>query len=310
MARIKLKRVDCSLKQVIAPFLTILVLVSLCSVPVLSVQASVLIFIRADGSIEGTNKIHRSGNTFIFNGDITESYGIIVEKSNIVIDGKSHSLKSTPRILPIGSWDFGIELSNVTNGNVTIKNLKILDFNIGVYIWTTNNTITGNTIIGGNVGIFLAESPNTVIGNYIEDNTEGVFLGPLPDTHKTVHNIIYHNSFVNNTQQVYDCECTDPHTIQHLNIWDNGTYGNYWSDYSGIDTDGNEIGDTTYPVSDDDVDTCPLMTPLAYPLDKKDGFLGTDIPLEVGLTITAATVIAISATVYVVFKRKKSKHNK
>jgi parallel beta-helix repeat protein len=278
--------------------------------PVLSVHGSGLIFIRADGSIEGTNKIHRSGNTYIFTGDIDESYGIIVEKSNITIDGKGHTLQSIPRILPVGSWDFGIELSNSTDGHVTIKNLKILHFNIGVYIWTTNNTVECNTIIGGNVGIFLAESPNTVVGNYIENNVEGVFLGPLPDTHKTVYNVFYHNSFVNNTRQAYDCECTDPHTIQHLNIWDNGTSGNYWSDYSGTDADNDGIGDTPYPVSSDDTDTHPIMAPLTFSLSKKDGFLGTNIPLELGLVITAGAVIAISVTVYVVFKHRTFKETR
>ena len=274
--------------------------------PALSAQTSGLIFIRADGSIEGTNKIHRSGNTYILAGDIDQSYGIIVEKSDIIIDGNGHALKSTPRLLPIGSWDFGIELSNVTSGNVTIKNLKILNFNIGVYIWTTHNTVTGNTIKGGNVGIFLAESPNTVVGNHIEDNTEGIFLGPLPDTHKKVYNILYHNSFVNNTIQAYDCECTDPHTIQHQNIWDNGTCGNYWNDYNGVDVDGDGIGDTPYSVSSDDVDMYPLMAPV----NKKDDFLGTNIPLEVGLTVIAGAVTVVSVTLIVVFKRRKSEHNK
>jgi hypothetical protein len=279
-------------------------------VPVLLVHGSGLIFIRADGSIEGTNMIHRSGNIYSFAGDIDESYGIIVEKSDIIIDGKGHTLQSTPRILPVGSWDFGIELANSTSGHVTIKNLKILGFNIGVYIWTTNNTVECNTILGGNVGIFLAESPNTVVGNYIADNIEGVFLGPLPDTHKTVYNIFYHNSFVNNTRQVYDCECTDPHTIQHLNIWDNGTSGNYWSDYNGTDADEDGLGDTPYQVSNDDNDTHPLMAPPAFPSNRKDGFLGTNIPPELGLAITAGAVITISTTAYVVFKRKKSKNNK
>ncbi len=296
-----------SVKETKALFLILLAILSLCSVGILCVQASGLIFIRADGSIEGTNKIHRSGNTYIFTGDIEESYGIIVEKSNIIIDGKGNTLKATPRILPIGSWDFGIELSNVTGGNVTIKNLKILDFNIGVYIWTTDNTVTGNTIIGSNVGVFLAESSNIIVGNYIENNGEGLFLGPLPDTHKTVHNIIYQNSFVNNTMQVYDCECTDPNTIQHLNIWDNGTIGNYWSDYSGIDTNKDGIGDTPYSISDDDSDVCPLMAPLAFALTKNGGFLGTNIPFEFGLAITAGIVAAISVTLYVVLKRKKTK---
>ena len=90
------------MKKTKALFLILLTLLSLCSVNILSVQASGLIFIRADGSIEGTNKTHRSGNIYIFTEDIEESYGIIVEKRNIVIDGKDHTFKATPRILPIG----------------------------------------------------------------------------------------------------------------------------------------------------------------------------------------------------------------
>ncbi len=295
------------MKKTKALFLILLTLVSLCSVNILSAQASGMIFIRADGTVEGTDKIQRSGNVYTFTADIEESYGIIVEKSDIVIDGKCHTLEGTYRILPIGSWDFGIELLNDTGGNVSIKNLKIVNFNIGIYIGTANNTVTVNTITGGNVGITIAESPNIIVGNSIEDNIEGVFLGPLPYDHARVYNIFYHNSFVNNTRHVYDCECTDPIWIQHLNIWDNGTSGNYWSDYTAVDENTDGIGDTPYPVTEDDVDLYPLMAPLTLPLTGNNGFLGTNLPSEVGLAITAVTVIAVSAVLYVVLKRKKAR---
>jgi parallel beta-helix repeat protein len=297
-------------KKTKATFLILLSIVALFLATFSTVHGSGIIFILADGSIEGTNKIYRNGSIYTFSGDIEDSYGIIVNASDIIIDGNGHMLKSVPRILPVGSWDFGIELSNVTSCNVAIKNLKILDFNIGVYSWTSNNTVEDNTIMGCNMAIFLAESPNTIIGNYIEDNIQGLFMGPLPDTHKNVFNVLYHNSFVNNTMQVYDCECTDPHTIQHLNIWDNGVSGNYWSDYNGTDTNQDGIGDTPYPISSDDVDTFPLMAPIAFPINKNGGFLGTNLPNEVGLALTAGAVIAVSATVYLLFKRKKSKNQK
>jgi hypothetical protein len=292
-------------KQTEALFLATLPLVALFLAPVLPVHSSGIIFIQGDGSIEGTNKIYRTGNVYTFAGDIEDSYGIIVNASNIIIDGNGHTLRSIPRILPVGAWDFGIELANFTSGNVTIKNLNILGFNIGVCLYTTHNTVEGTKILDSDMGILLADSPNTIVGNHIENNIEGIFMGPLPDTHETVYNVLYHNSFVNNTRQVYDCECTDPHTIQHLNIWDNGSEGNYWSNYNGTDADEDGIGDTSYPVSSDDVDMHPLMHPLT--VNKNNGFLGTTISTELGLAFIAGAVIVIAAIGYVVFKRKKSK---
>ena len=117
-------------------FLILLPFVALFMAAFMPVHGSGIIFILADGSIEGTNKIYRNGSIYTFSGDIEDSYGIIVSASNIIIDGNGHTLKSVPRILPVGSWDFGIELSNVTSCNVTIRNLKILDFNIGAVSYT------------------------------------------------------------------------------------------------------------------------------------------------------------------------------
>lgn len=283
----------------------LLLLVSLFAVDILPVKSAQMIFIRSDGSIEGTNKIYRNGDTYIFSGDIEDSYGIIVEKNNVIIDGQGHTLRSVPRLLPVGSWDFGIELSNVTNGNVTVKNLNIIDFNIGVYIWTTNNIIIHNTVKGSNVGIFLAACPNTIVANYVTNNTQGVFLGPIPVEHEIVYNEFYLNNFFNNTWNVYDCECTEPKWKQHLNIWNNGTCGNYWADYTGTDTDENGIGDTPYQVTSDDVDVFPLMV-MHSVLTTKTGFLGTDIPTELGLVASLIIAAILGMFVYKIIKRKKT----
>ena len=287
-----------------AVFLILLTVFSLCAVYSLPVSGAGIIFIEADGTVTGTNKIVRSGNVYTFMGDIEESYGIIVQTKNIVIDGNGHILESTYRILPVGAWDFGIELANNTGGNVTIKNLKILNFNIGIYIGTANNTVTGNVITGGNVGITMAETPNTVVGNLIEDNIEGVFLGPIIYNHTVGYNVFYHNSFVNNTRHIYDCECTNPIWVQHLNIWDNGTCGNYWGNYTGVDENNDGIGDTPHQVTEDDQDKYPLMAPMTNSLTE-NGFLGTNLPQETGFVLIAATVIAVFLVIYVVLKKRK-----
>ena len=51
------------------------------------------------------------------------------------------------------------------------------------------------------------------------------------------------------------------------NKWDDGypSGGNYWSAYNGTDADGDDIGDTSYRVSEDYIDNYPLMEPFPVP---------------------------------------------
>ncbi len=63
------------------------------------------------------------------------------------------------------------------------------------------------------------------------------------------YNTIYHNNF-NNTQQV--------ERIDLPNIWDDGSEGNYWSDYNGTDTDLDGIGNIAYHIDENNIDRYPL----------------------------------------------------
>jgi hypothetical protein len=81
------------------------------------VEGSGTIYIRADGSVEGSDKIQRDGDVYTFADDISDS--IVVEAANIVIDGGGHTLQG------YGNGT-GIGLTGVTN--VTVRNMKINDF--------------------------------------------------------------------------------------------------------------------------------------------------------------------------------------
>jgi len=102
---------------------------------------------------------------------------------------------------------------------------------------------------------------NNIFGNNITDSLLGIYCA------MNFGNSIYHNNFINNTQQVYI-----PVPSVTINIWDGGypSGGNYWSDYTGVDdksgpnqqlpgSDG--IGDTSYTIDANNIDHYPLLNP-------------------------------------------------
>jgi parallel beta-helix repeat protein len=100
-------------------------------------------------------------------------------------------------------------------------------------------------------GIYLYSSySNSISGNNITNNGYGIYLYFLSS-----YSGIFHNNFINNGQQVY--------SLDSVNVWDDGypSGGNYWSDYVGVDVDGDGIGDTPYIIDADNRDRYPLMEP-------------------------------------------------
>ena len=263
------------------------VLVSLPQIKV--VKAESKIYIRTDGTVEGTDKIRRDGNLYSFTGDINGS--ITVEKNNIVVDGAGYALEGSGR---------GISLTNRTN--ITVKNLEISSFQTGIiFVMSNNNTITNCTIIdngiehwGEGIYLVLGSSNNIISYNNITGNYYGIrcFVSPsniisencftknkayallfdssgITVVHNNITdnnigivisgvNIVYNNNFMDN---IVHAIC-DPSV--HNSTWDNGYSGggNYWSDYNGTDANSDGIGDTPYVIYKSNQDNYPLMEPV------------------------------------------------
>jgi parallel beta-helix repeat protein len=155
--------------------LTFLLLFTVFSVwNVALVRGAEPIYIRASGSVEGTSKIVTADYvTYTFTGNINGS--IIVERNNIVIDGAGYTLQGEG-----GLDEFGITLVGITN--VTIRNTRIVNYEVGVWLkaYSNNNTVTEKTFVENDFAIELSVSSyNTVSENVLTDNGNGIWLDTL-----------------------------------------------------------------------------------------------------------------------------------
>jgi parallel beta-helix repeat protein len=245
------------------------------------VKAEETIYIRANGSVDpATAPISTVDNITYTLIDNTNG-SIEVERSEIILDGAGYTLEGTGN-------ENGLILSNINN--VTIKNLKLSSFNIGIVVMgsnnnsilentltdnfrgldltsSENNTVSGNYIANNEDGISLENIHNDLIGNTITNNTDsGIFLNGagynniignnITDNSRGISvsisdaNVIYHNNFANNTNHVK--------TDNSIGIWDNGEEGNYWDNYTGLDNNGDGLGDTPYIIDENNQDNYPL----------------------------------------------------
>ncbi|UCF50003.1 MAG: right-handed parallel beta-helix repeat-containing protein [Thermoplasmatales archaeon] len=140
----------------------------------------------------------------------------------------------------------GIFFSSCKNNNISSNNISGNDDN-GIVILkdSSENTLIGNNVSLNSCGIKLSGEDrhlckyNKIIDNNIFDNSLGIEL-----VNQAYYNSIFHNNFINNSQNAFD---------DLNNSWDDGKYGNYWSDYTAKYPDAKKlpfkgIWDTPYEI--------------------------------------------------------------
>jgi parallel beta-helix repeat protein len=155
----------------------------------------------------------------------------------------------------LSNASIGVGLWNTHNTSILRNNIAA-NRNYGVHLFgSSNNSIFANNITNNSFAIDLCESnTNKIFENNIIANFRGVWLESGAD------NLFYHNNFVDNQQQcvIFGYES---------GIWDDGypSGGNYWSDYVGVDSNGDGIGDTPYTIDAKNRDRYPLMDTYVIP---------------------------------------------
>lgn len=195
--------------------------------------------------------------------DISKSLSLFGEnRLSTIIDGSQ-----TGTVMSIRANDVEISGFTIQNGG------KEPWTNYGACIQITGNSsiLRENTLRNSTYGIEIEGCNVTIMCNRIEDNFKGIdilfSLGNNTISGNTVtnsiwygieiiyssNNTIFKNRFINNNQSTY--------TTGSINKWDNGIEGNYWSDYTGVDSDHNGIGDSPYVIDANNQDDYPLISP-------------------------------------------------
>jgi parallel beta-helix repeat protein len=222
----------------------------------------------ANNSVVGFSLWESDGNTLTantahdttFGFDLTMSIGNILE-ANTANNNKwgftmFESSDTTFRDNAANSNDEGFAFQysneNTLQGNTANNNNWHgfrLDYSNGSILEA--NTANNNTHSGF---VFRLSSNNILTGNTASNNDHGMCVRNTPSS----NNRIYHNNFVNNTLQSHPIE-------NSVNTWDDGypSGGNYWSDYQGVDANGDGIGDSPYVIDENNIDQFPLMTPIS-----------------------------------------------
>ncbi len=297
-----------------AVFLMLALIPAVCVKPANAQVSLATIIILPDGSVSpSTASIIQNGNTYKLTDDLNAA--IKIQKSNIVLDGDGYTLSgifngNSTDIWVVGTgpdqnkmdyYTIGVDLGGNDVNGITVKNLNVENFSIGMYIWTQNNTVTENSVSHNIVGLLISGSNGTITKNYISYNIEGLFFGSNSASGESPPDmIVYQNAFVKNNVQISGCQCKTYNLTETPHYWDNGKAGNYWTDYNGTDANGDGIGDTAYKIDPLDQDRYPLMqSPVQSTLQT------AKVPVDVVAFGVLAAAVAVSAAVFAHKQRKK-----
>jgi parallel beta-helix repeat protein len=153
------------LRKTVSGIMLILLLIGMLALAfnVQSVKASVIIYIRADGSIDPpTAPISTADNvTYTFTHNIFGN-SVAIERNSIVVDGAGYTFQG-----PGGGY-IGSGFYSHGTKNVTIEYTNIRGFNFGIHLDSaSDSSICGNNITNNFSGIYLSYS----LSNSISDNT-------------------------------------------------------------------------------------------------------------------------------------------
>jgi parallel beta-helix repeat protein len=190
----------------------------------------------------------------------------------------------------------GMSIHLCTENTIAGNTITNMSYHALVLTGSSNNTIVDNTITDNTqYGLQFFESPpypssdNLVRGNLIaRHNGYGIMVGANCEHNTFYYNTIEANGVWFDGNQVDVAEGTE-------NVWDDGSRGNYWSDYTGYDQDDDGIGDTPYEIDLLNRDHYPLTTRVRTPTAITCTITPSALPAYSTLTLEGAITPRVGA---------------
>ena len=170
-----------------------------------------------------------------------------IEKNLIISDGPDYA---------------GIQLTNCEYNYIYENNITAKSYGIQLLMNTQHNVFFKNTVYNCQDSILMSDSLfNDFLGNTFSGTSRHAAQLACSDCNNFVWNNYLGNNRVVELHQTYAMTFGNGSYYAEQNKWDNGKEGNYWSDYTGQDTNGDGIGETPYHVYENFTDNYPLTEP-------------------------------------------------
>ncbi len=271
-------------------------------------NSSVVYFIIRDSNFKNSGavsgdagiKLYKTSNGTITGNNITSNgyYGLFLEKtcSNNTI---------SENIITNNAYDgiilYGVPGTHCLNNTISGNFINLNGWD-GINLTYSDETfIFGNFINGSsNEGIEFADSDDNIItGNLITNNTKrGIYLEFAGGS---TNNLFYKNAFIGNGEHARD------QSAFNANNWNYTDIGNYWYNYSGLDSNGDNIGDSPYTYipavakANDSLPIFQLLVNVTVSYPTNNTVFGTNAPnfeIEVEFIVEALEVDTMWYSIY------------
>jgi nitrous oxidase accessory protein NosD len=287
------------------------------------------ITIKSDGNIEPeTEFITQKGSTYTLTGDVSGKYALVIQCSNIVLDGAGYIINGSS--VYGRDSNSGISIENVKN--VTVKDISIFGFmgRAGILLENCSNCLIFNSNTTWNIDLpgshfitvsdcYVGYTMSTGVNNLVtRSNIDLLYLDKDSFiTQNNITNVLMSSNCHNNT--LFSNNFIGQNNFigsSNENFWDNGSIGNYWSDYKIKYPAASEIGDTgigniPYVINAGNVDNFPAIAPfILQPLPKSTPTIVPEpesspdlLPFLFIVVVSAVLIVATAFLVY--FKKHK-----